>query len=133
MKSIRVPLLGPRYWAALCIASVFGANMGDFFPKDLGLGHVNGLPILAFLFGCVFLIEKKDKYLHQAYYWISINLVRTAVTNLADFAAGDLGLSRSGVMADLALLLILTVRFARMYTVKPIPETNPKTLNWLNP
>ena len=56
MQIKHVPSIGPRYWTALCIASVFGANMGDYFAKDLGLGHVNGLPILAVLIAIVFVI-----------------------------------------------------------------------------
>jgi uncharacterized membrane-anchored protein len=44
MQKCHVPLLGLRYWTALCLASVFGANMGDFFAHNLGLGHVAGLP-----------------------------------------------------------------------------------------
>jgi uncharacterized membrane-anchored protein len=34
-----VPRLGVGFWVALCLASVFGANMGDFFAHNLGLGH----------------------------------------------------------------------------------------------
>jgi uncharacterized membrane-anchored protein len=44
MQQIHLPMLGARYWAALCLASIFGANMGDFFARNLGLGHVAGLP-----------------------------------------------------------------------------------------
>lgn len=47
MQSTHLPTLGPLYWAALCIASVFGANMGDFFARNIGLGHVAGLLVLA--------------------------------------------------------------------------------------
>ena len=47
MQKCHVLLLGLRYWTALCLASVFGANMGDFFAHNLGLGHVAGLPFLA--------------------------------------------------------------------------------------
>jgi uncharacterized membrane-anchored protein len=47
MQSIHLPILGPRYWVALCIASIFVANMGDFFARNIGLGHVAGLPFLA--------------------------------------------------------------------------------------
>ena len=36
MQQIHVPVLGMKYWVALCVASVFGANMGDFFAHDLG-------------------------------------------------------------------------------------------------
>ena len=47
MQPRHLPRLGLRFWAALCLASIFGANMGDFFAHDLGLGHVRGLPFLA--------------------------------------------------------------------------------------
>jgi uncharacterized membrane-anchored protein len=40
MRRSHVPALGLRYWSALCLASVFDANMGDFFAHDIGLGHV---------------------------------------------------------------------------------------------
>jgi uncharacterized membrane-anchored protein len=35
MQQYHVPLLGLRYWIALCLASIFGANMGDFFAHNL--------------------------------------------------------------------------------------------------
>lgn len=113
MQKKHVPLLGPRYWTALCIASVFGANMGDFFAKNLGLGHVRGLPILAALLAAVFLIERRDRLVHQAYYWLAIIVVRTAATNLADFFAGDMKLGRGWVMLGLTILLAATVLLAR--------------------
>ena len=47
MQPIHLPTLGARYWTALCLASIFGANMGDFFARNVGLGHVAGLPFLA--------------------------------------------------------------------------------------
>lgn len=40
MQDIHLPTLSARYWVALCVASVFGANMGDFFARDIGLGHI---------------------------------------------------------------------------------------------
>jgi uncharacterized membrane-anchored protein len=36
MQSIHLPTLGARYWSALCLASIFGANMGDLFARNLG-------------------------------------------------------------------------------------------------
>jgi uncharacterized membrane-anchored protein len=39
-------------------------------------------------------------------FWIAIVIVRTAATNLADFAAGDLKLPRIWVMAALAVFLV---------------------------
>jgi uncharacterized membrane-anchored protein len=106
MQQIHLPTLGARYWTALCLASIFGANMGDFFAHDLGLGHVAGLPILALALLVVVVSERFDRTVHQAYYWTAIIIVRTAATNFADFACGDMKLPRLLVMAGLAALLV---------------------------
>ena len=47
MNERHLPLSNARFWAALCLASIFGANLGDFFAHNIGLGHVAGLPFLA--------------------------------------------------------------------------------------
>jgi uncharacterized membrane-anchored protein len=99
-------MLGPRYWSALCLASIFGANMGDLFARNLGLGHVAGLPFLAAALAIVMVVEHFDRTQHQTYYWLAIVIVRTAATNFADFAAGDLKLPRIWVMAALTILLV---------------------------
>lgn len=106
MQPNHLPALGPRYWSALCIASIFGANMGDLFARNLGLGHVAGLPFLALALAIVIIAERFDRLQHQIYYWLAIIIVRTAATNFADFAAGDLKLARPQVIAALAILLI---------------------------
>src|SRR5580692_3762359 len=85
MQPIHLPTAGPRYWAALCIASIFGANMGDFFARNIGLGHVAGLPFLAVALAIVIIVERFDRLQHQWYYWTAIIIVRTAATNFADF------------------------------------------------
>jgi uncharacterized membrane-anchored protein len=112
MQPYHVPFLGLRYWVALCLASVFGANMGDFFAHNLGLGHVAGLPFLAIAFAIVFALERFDRAAHEAFYWLAIVVVRTAATNLADFFAGDLRLPRPWVMAGLAAVLAVSVAAA---------------------
>jgi uncharacterized membrane-anchored protein len=126
MKPIHLPALGPRYWTALCIASVFGANMGDFFAHNLGLGHVAGLPFLAAALAIVMVVERFDGLRHQVYYWCAIIIVRTAATNFADFAAGDLKLPRLWVMVVLAILLIAAVwlswRFAWQWLANKADE-----------
>jgi uncharacterized membrane-anchored protein len=109
MQPNHLPLLGTRYWAALCLASIFGANMGDFFARNLGLGHVAGLPFLALALAIVIIVERFDRTMHQAYYWIAIIIVRTAATNFADFACGDMKLPRLWVIAGLAAALALAV------------------------
>jgi len=109
MQQIHLPTLGARYWAALCLASIFGANMGDFCAHNLGLGHVAGLPYLALALAIVVLAERFDRSVHQVYYWTAIIIVRTAATNFADFTSGDMKQPRLLVIAALTALLIATV------------------------
>ena len=35
-----VPAIGPRYWVSIMIASICGANMGDFIPDVLKLSDL---------------------------------------------------------------------------------------------
>src|ERR1700732_521616 len=109
MQPNHLPMLGTRYWVALCLASIFGANMGDFFARNLGLGHVAGLPFLALALSFVMIGERFDRSIHQAYYWTAIIIVRTAATNFADFACGDLKLPRAWVIAGLTAALVLAL------------------------
>jgi uncharacterized membrane-anchored protein len=109
MQQNHLPMLGTRYWAALCLASIFGANMGDFFARNLGLGHVTGLPFLALALAIVIVGERFDRTVHQVYYWTAIIIVRTAATNFADFACGDLKLPRLWVIAALTAVLVLAL------------------------
>ena len=109
MQQIHVPVLGVKYWAALCVASIFGANMGDFFAHDLGLGHVAGLPILAALLAAVMVAERFDRSLNIVYYWAAIILIRTAATNSADFLAGDLKIPRPELIPILTIVLALSL------------------------
>ena len=105
MQQKHLPTLGARYWAALCLASIFGANMGDFFARNLGLGHVDGLPFLALALAVVVIGERFDRSVHQVYYWTAIIIVRTGATNFADFACGDMKLPRLSVIVGLIALL----------------------------
>src|SRR5215469_17081635 len=111
MRDTHVPSAGDRYWVALSIASVFGANTGDFVAKYLHLGHAGGLPGLAALLALVFVAERRDRWTHQAYYWTAIIIVRTAATNLADLGAGDFKLGKPGFIVALAILLALVLFF----------------------
>jgi repeat uncharacterized protein DUF347 len=103
MQPNHLPTLGPRYWGALCLASIFGANMGDFLARNLGLGHLAGLPFLAAALAIVIAAERFDRMRHQSYYWIAVIIVRTAATNFADFACGDMKLPRLWVMVALTI------------------------------
>lgn len=128
MQSNHLPALGPRYWSALCLASIFGANMGDFFARNLGLGHIAGLPFLAAALAIVIAAERFDRAKHQAYYWTAIIIVRTAATNLADFAAGDLKLPRTSVMAALTFLLVVAVWLSWRFVWSRLENKNEKLI-----
>jgi uncharacterized membrane-anchored protein len=119
MNSRNVPPTGPRYWLALSIASVFGANMGDFVSHDLQLGHAKGLGPLAAIFALALIAERRDQRRpggNQAYYWIAIVTLRTAATNLGDLATHDLRLAYAWVIAALAVLLALLLTLGRAGT-----------------
>jgi uncharacterized membrane-anchored protein len=70
---------------------------------------VAGLPFLAIALALVMIVERFDRMQHQSYYWIAIIIVRTAATNFADFAAGDMKLPRPWVMAALLILIVAAV------------------------
>ena len=118
MQQAHVPPAGTRYWVALSIASVFGANTGDFIARYLHLGHAGGLPALAVLLALIFLVERRDPAARQAYYWAAIIVVRTAATNLADFGASDMHLGHPWLTAALTALLVAILAIAP--TVKPV-------------
>jgi uncharacterized membrane-anchored protein len=126
MQRIHLPTLGARYWAALCLASIFGANMGDFFARNLGLGHVKGLPFLALALAIVLVRERFDRSVHQIYYWTAIIIVRTGATNFADFACGDMKLPRllviGGLTASLVVSLLASWQFAWRWKSTEAPD-----------
>ncbi len=106
MRTRNVPALGIRYWSAISVASVFGANLGDFVSHHLHLGHVRGLVPLAAVFAAILLLERREKALSEAYYWLAIVTLRTAATNLADLATHDLRLGYGWVIAGLVALIV---------------------------
>jgi uncharacterized membrane-anchored protein len=113
MLDRHLPRLGVGFWVALCLASVFGANMGDFFAHNLGLGHVKGLPFLAVAFLLIVMLERFDSLVHETWYWAAIVVIRTAATNIGDLLCGDWRLPRLGVMAALVLVLAAVVALVR--------------------
>ncbi len=107
-----MPTLGPRYWTALCLASIFGADLGDFAAHSLGLGHWRGLPVLALLFALTLWAARRGCPT-EAWYWVAIIIVRTAATNLADLQTHDIRLSTPILMLCYALLLACLVALSR--------------------
>lgn len=129
MHDRHLPNLGARFWAALCLASIFGANMGDAFAHILGLGHSGGLPYLGAALLFIIVAERFDRSTHETWYWTAIIVVRTAATNLGDLLCGDLHIARPVVMAGLALALAVTVTLAWTMWKLTAPLTeDPKRL-----
>jgi uncharacterized membrane-anchored protein len=129
MKVEHMPNLGVRYWCALILASIFGANTGDFLSDVLGLGHLAGLPVLAALLGLVFLLERHDRKPHHAYFWAAIIVIRSAATNIGDMGH-DLHLSPWVAAMTLASVLILTLLvWAGVHRAKDPGQPGPGSLS----
>ncbi len=107
MQATNVPVLGWRYWATISVASVFGANMGDFTAHDLHLGHIRGILPLAILFGAVLFAERRTQAHTELFYWLAIVLLRTAATNLGDLTTHDMRLPPQWVVVALAAPVML--------------------------
>jgi uncharacterized membrane-anchored protein len=106
MQVKNLPAITPRYWTAILVASMCGANTGDFLSHNLHLGHTRGLAPLAALFLIILWAERRARVATEAYYWLAIIVLRTAATNLADLGAHDLKLGYGAIETGLTVLLI---------------------------
>jgi uncharacterized membrane-anchored protein len=79
-----VPKINRAYWACLILASVFGANAGDFVADILHLGHLRGIPYLAACLLAVFVIEWIRLNSSAFYFWGAIIIIRASATNVGD-------------------------------------------------
>jgi uncharacterized membrane-anchored protein len=117
MKLDHVPSLGYKYWTALILASIFGANTGDFLSDAMGLGHIAGLPFLAVLFALVIFVERFDSLKHTAYFWTAIIIIRTSATNIGDISH-DLHLRAPLVILGLGIVLFVVVLIWQVYAAR---------------
>jgi uncharacterized membrane-anchored protein len=106
MQVKNLPSITPRYWTAILVASMCGANTGDFLSHNLHLGHTRGLAPLAALFLIILWLERRSRVATEAYYWLAIIVLRTAATNLADLGTHDLKLGYGAIESGLTVLLI---------------------------
>ena len=109
MRLSNVPATGPRYWTALCVASVFGANMGDFVSRILHLGHYLGLAPLAVILALILLAERGSRWTTELFYWLAIVTLRTAATNLGDLLTHDFKLGFELSMGCLTAILVVII------------------------
>ncbi len=113
MQVIHTPSVDTRYWTAISLASIFGANTGDFVSRILHLGHWLGLAPLAAVLAGVLLQERRSSRVTEVYYWLAIIIVRTAATNLADLLTHDFRLNYAAAVAVLAVLLVAIILLGR--------------------
>jgi uncharacterized membrane-anchored protein len=130
MQVKNVPSITPRYWTAILVASMCGANTGDFLSHNLHLGHWRGLAPLAALFLVILWAERRARVATEAYYWLAIIVLRTAATNLADLGTHDFKLGYGAIESGLTVLLIFFLlvdrgRGASIASRRPsLPATN---------
>jgi uncharacterized membrane-anchored protein len=128
-----VPAIGPRYWAGIMIASICGANMGDFIPDVLTLSDLGGLLILALMFAVIALANQWSRRGNEALYWLAILVLRAAATNLADIGIHRTHLDYIMVSACLAALLVALLALRRVSSLQRVTCELPRTngLYWL--
>jgi len=127
MQLKMTPKVGPRYWTAILIASLCGANFGDIFPDVLGLSTGLGLLVLIALFVAIVLADRMTRQGNEAFYWLSILVVRAAATNIADFSIKEAQLGYVLAAAALAALLAGLLFVHRRSGPKPSTGDLPPT------
>lgn len=128
MQIRNTPVTGPRYWAALCVASIFGANMGDFVSHELHMGHANGLAPLALIFAIILFAERRLRMPTEAWYWLAIVTMRTAATNLGDLLTHEFHIpfpaAIAGLIVALAAILLIETKVPTKTPTTGVPDTN---------
>ena len=127
MRRGQVPEGGLKYWLSLCAASVLGCNTGDAFA--MAFGTLAGLPLLIAGFAATLILGRRAGRPTQAFYWLAIILVRTAATNLADFAGQRFGAAAFAVVAALFAATLFKARGAAAQPSNALPSVDG--LYWL--
>ena len=115
-----IPPVGPRYWFAMAIASMCGANLGDIIMDVLKLQVDWGLALLMLLFCLLLVMERVISGVREMFYWGAILIVRATATNIADFAIKGVHLTYAGASVFLALILLGLILLDRRQ--KPIKQ-----------
>ena len=99
-----------RFWLTICMASIFGCNVGDWLADTAGLGHLSGLPYLAVAFAALIAAARAAPSFAPPLFWAVVIVVRAAATNIGD-SLHDFGVNfdvslpvTSLILASLALL-----------------------------
>jgi uncharacterized membrane-anchored protein len=119
--------LGPRYWTVIMIASICGANFGDVLPDILKLSTGLGLLVEIAMFAAIILADRMTRHSNEAFYWLSILVVRAAATNIADFSIAKAHFGYAPVAVTLAALLAGLILVHRGLGPKASTGTLPPT------
>jgi uncharacterized membrane-anchored protein len=113
MQLKQAPRVNARYWTAILLASMCGANLGDVFTDILHVSVLTALAILAGVFAVIVIADGASKRGSEASYWAAILLVRAAATQIGDFAVGKDHVGYPLVAAVFALVMaaLLGLRF----------------------
>ena len=107
---ISVPKINRAYWTALILASIFGANAGDFVADVLYLGHLAGIPWLAAALALVLVAERLLPRRSAVWFWVAIIIVRAAATNIGDiFHDYKIGFSWSVPVMTVLLIAVVGI------------------------
>lgn len=119
MQEDHIPSIGPRFWVAFMITSVFGANLGDL-ADSLALGNLGRMLVLAALLAVVFIGERYDRSRTEICYWVAVVIIQAASTRLADFSEVNLGLGGLVLVGSLAVLIVAAFWIMRSPTMLTI-------------
>ena len=124
MKTKNLPAINARYWCAIVVASMAGANAGDFAARYLHLGHTRGLLPLALVFLAILWTETRGRRSTEAFYWLAIIVLRTGATNLADLMIHDLRLGYTITLVALTALIVAVVLYVYWRDGAVSPESH---------
>ncbi len=125
-----LPKIDARYWVAISIASMCGTNLGDLFPDVFKLGTPVALIILGVCFIGLNLIDRASKSGNEAFYWLTILVVRAAATQIADFSVEQRHWAYFPVAAVLACMLVGLVAIHARTRGPEKERTLPRTSGW---
>jgi uncharacterized membrane-anchored protein len=128
-----IPAVGPRYWLGIAIASICGANIGDFIPDVLKLSDLGGVSMLAMIFAVIVAVNRWSRRGNEALYWLAILVIRAAATDLADIGVGRAHHDYMTVSTYLAVLLVAILALHRASSLRTATGGLPRTngLYWL--
>ena len=98
------------YWTAMLFVSAFGTMAGDYLADGLGLHRATLLTIAVTASAALWLGRIIDG--SKLSYWVVVAAVRTAATNMGDFAAGEEGLHWGPALSfavSFAALMVFTL------------------------